>query len=176
MIANESHTQGQELSWLVGQRKSKSGWSHFADHLPALIELKWHELTHLRERFKTVILVRSQQGDHRIALSLQVSEQRGRHAFTIHHHTSGSSRACAFFHARKNLGKPHRQVLIPTMGRNLQRMTLFIVQKHQGTTSKDLAGATDEPAWNELLCVDRLAMAVDIETGRAVGRCFFISS
>ncbi len=40
MIANESHTQGKELTWLVGQRKSKSGWSHFTDRLPAMIERK----------------------------------------------------------------------------------------------------------------------------------------
>jgi hypothetical protein len=56
------------------------------------------------------------------------------------------------------------------MSADLQRMTLFIMQQHEGTTSKDLAGATDESAWNELLRVHGLAMAVDIETGRVVSR------
>src|SRR6266568_1951866 len=176
MIAKESHTQRKELTWLVGQRKSKAGWSHFTDHLPALIELKRHERTYLREGLKTVILVRSQQGNHRITLSLQVSEKRGRHAFTIHHYASGDSRACAFFLACKNVGKSHRQVLIPTIGRNLQRMPLFIVQQNQGTTSKDLPCATDESAWNELLCVHGFPMAINIDTGRIACRCLRVGA
>jgi hypothetical protein len=51
-------------------------------------------------------------------------------------------------------------------------MPLFIVQQHQGTAPKDFAGATDESAWNELLRVHGLTMALDIETGRAVSRWF----
>jgi hypothetical protein len=53
-------------------------------------------------------------------------------------------------------------------------MTLFIMHQHQGTTAQDLAGATDESAWNELLCVHGEAQAVDIETGRSVSRWFLV--
>src|SRR5439155_263095 len=69
-IANEGHTQGKNLSWLVRQGQGKTGRSHLTYHSPVPIVLKWDELSYLREGLQTLILVRSEQADRREALSL----------------------------------------------------------------------------------------------------------
>jgi len=43
-------------------------------------------------------------------------------------------------------------------------MTLFIVQEYQGTTPQNLARTTDQSSWNQLVGVDGLAVAIDVET------------
>ena len=87
-IADEGHTLGQELTCLVRQGKGITGRSHLTDHCPMLIALKRQELAYVREGFKTFILIRSQQRDHRVSLRLKVSEERCCHTLTVHHYTS----------------------------------------------------------------------------------------
>jgi len=41
-------------------------------------------------------------------------------------------------------------------------MTLLIVQKHQGTTAKNLAGVPNQPARDQRVSVDRLAVPIDV--------------
>jgi hypothetical protein len=41
-------------------------------------------------------------------------------------------------------------------------MTLLIVQKHQGTTAKNLARVPNQPARDQRVSVDRLAVPIDV--------------
>ena len=70
----------------------------------------------------------------------------------------------ALFIAKKDLGKANRQVLVTTSSDGESRMPLFIVQEYQGTTPQNLARTTDQSSWNQLVGVDGLAMAIDVET------------
>ena len=70
----------------------------------------------------------------------------------------------ALFIAKKDLGKANRQVLVPTSSDGESRMTLFIVQEYQGTTPQNLARTTDQSSWNQLVGIDGLAVAIDVET------------
>ena len=54
-------------------------------------------------------------------------------------------------------------MLISPMGGNQQGMTLLVMQDHQSTTAQDFARASNQPAWDQRISVDRLAVTIDIK-------------
>lgn len=99
-----------------------------------------------------------------MTLCLEISQERSCHALTIYNHSCMRLPLVALFIAKKDLGKANRQVLVPTSSDGESRMPLLIVQEYQGTTPQNLARTTDQSSWNQLVGVDGLAVAIDVET------------
>src|SRR6266699_3812061 len=52
------------------------------------------------------------------------------------------------------------------MGRGPARMPLLIVQEHQRSTAQNFARASNQSARNQLVCIHRLAMPINVDTAR----------
>src|SRR6516162_7231860 len=57
-------------------------------------------------------------------------------------------------------------MLIPTMSRREQRMTLSVMQEYQRAASQNCTQPPNQATRNQCIAVDRFAVSIDIEEGR----------
>lgn len=47
---------------------------------------------------------------------------------------------------------------------------MLVMQENEGTSAEDFARVPNQPSWDQLVSVDRLAMSIDGETGNRGGK------
>ena len=66
--------------------------------------------------------------------------------------------------ASQNQWQSHGQVLISSMRGCQARVPLIIVQEYQRSTPQNFAGAPSQSARNQLVCIHRLAMPINVDS------------
>jgi hypothetical protein len=107
-------------------------------------------------------LIRAQHRHHGSARSDQVSQELSCHPFTIHDDLCPWCFACRLFIAGQDRRHPHRQVLVTSMGGGETGMPQLIMQEDQSATAQDLPGVPNQPAWDQRVSVDGLAVPIDV--------------
>ena len=59
-------------------------------------------------------------------------------------------------------------MLIASMSGHKQGMTFLIMQDDQSATSQDFSCAPDQPAWDQRIGIDGLAVPIDVKDGNRV--------
>ena len=70
--------------------------------------------------------------------------------------------------ASQSLWQSHRQMLVSTRGGCQTRMPLRVMHQHQRTPSQNFPAASDESPRDQAVRIDRLAVPIDIQTGRSL--------
>src|SRR6266567_6235170 len=124
------------------------------------------ELTDVSERGESLILIRFQEGDDGVSGFSEISQERCSHPFAIDNEAGVGRFPSSLFIASEHLRQSRRQMLVSTRGRCQARMPLFIMQKRQRTSSQDFAAASDQSTRDQTIGIDRLAVPIDVKTGR----------
>jgi hypothetical protein len=126
-VADESHSQREELTGLIGQGKREAGLGHLADELTFAVVGQWEKGPDIREGLQPRILIGSQDGDHRMSCLSQISQERCGHAFSVDDDACVCRFPARLFIASQHVRQSRRQMLVSTRGRGQARMPLLIM-------------------------------------------------
>src|SRR5712692_737542 len=161
-IADQCYLQAELLTWMVRTWQADTSRGHFSDNLAFGVSTQGKKGSHITERVQILILIRAQDRHHCPSFSMQMSQELGAHAFTIHNDPLHLDMLLVVFVAFNDGGQPHHQMLIPPMCGSKQGMSLLIVEQDQSAAAKNRSQAPNQSARNEHIAVNRLAMTIDV--------------
>ena len=94
---------------------------------------------------------------------MESGKKFGSHAFAINNDSSNGQHTSLLLIARHNGMQPDGQMLIPTVSRSEQRMTVLVMQEGECPTPQNDTQTPHQSAWDQRLGVDGFAMSIDVE-------------